>query len=299
MNNSIRLDLKITISTILFFLPFILLAQDADVLKSDAIMNEGQMQYLKAAELYEKAALAYESENQSDVFLWFKSGQNYNRVKQYDKALPVLLKAKDGHYKESELFLSLADSYIGLKKFKEAEIILMEGKDLENSEDVDFSKRLGLVYLNTKQYDKSINLLNTSLKADPQNYRLWYLLASTYERQKELANACDCYKRMLEIKPEDKTSIKKLGVLNFQQTDYKYKKETKRYESLKNPTRVDYHNSTKKLETISQDYKIALPYLEKAHANSPNDKAVISCLGIAYRRLKMEVKADEFSKLMQ
>ena len=96
-----------------------------------------------------------------------------------------------------------------------------------------------------------------------------------------------------------KNSIKKLGVIYFKQTDYLYVKETKRYEAMKNPTRVDYHNSTKKLEQIAKGYTKALPYLEQAHANSPKDKAIISCLSVAYRRLKMEEKAAQMAALLK
>lgn len=289
--------MKFLFCIVLLVLPKIFFAQDADVLKSNAIMHEGQMEYLKAAELYEKAGIAYEINQQVNAFLWFKSGQNYNRVRLYDKALPHLLKAKENNYNEVSLFLSLADCYIGLKNFSDAERILLEGNSLYENNNLDFAKRLGLVYLNSKQYDKSVKLLVASNESYPNNYRLSYLLASTYERQKDIDNASMIYKKMLEIKPNDKISTKKLGILYFQQCDKKYKNEAKRYESLNNPSRVDYHNSTKKLEQISQEYKVALPYLEQAHANSPGDKVIVNCLSIAYRRLKMDEKADKFSQL--
>lgn len=293
------MKLKVHLNIMLFFSCLVLQAQEADVMKSDAIMMEGQQQYLKAAELYEKAAIKYESMEKTDAFVLFKAGQNYNRVKQFDKALPLLLKAKENKYTEVELYLSLGDSYMGSKNYKEAEQILLEGKDIDKNLEVDFIKKLSYTYLHSKQYDKAISLLTSSLEEYSQNHTLWYLLGSSYERNKNYHESCDALKKVLELKPNDKKSIKKLGVILFRLTDSKYKKETKRYESLKNPSRVDYHNSTKKLEAISQEYKTALPYLEKAHANSPTDKAIISCLSVAYKRLKMNDKANAMKLLLE
>ncbi len=274
-------------------------AQDADVLKSDAIMQESRSNFLAAAELYEKAAALYETAGQPDGFSYYKAGQCYNKVKKYPKAVVMLDKARSNNYDEADLYLSFGDAYAGSKKFVEAEKELLSGKEKHPEKSADFTKKLGYLYFNSAQYEKAVSYLTEAIKQEPNNYNYHYLIGSSYERMKKYKEATVELERVVELKPNHKNSIKKLGVIYFKQTDYLYNKETKRYESLKNPSRVDYHNSTKKLEQIAQGYKKSLPYLEKAHAVSPKDKAIISCLNVAYRRLKMEDKAAKMAALLK
>lgn len=273
-------------------------AQQADVLKSDAIIQEGKMQYLKAAELYGEANAGYGLEQKVDTFCLFKAGQNYTRAKQFDKALPLLEKAYGMNYSQPDLFLSLSDAYSGLKKFDKAESILKEGKSRFEEKEEEFNKKMGYLFYNSGQYDKAVTALEMAMAQSPQNVTFLYLHGSSLEQLKKYPEAIQSLENVLLLKPNHKNATKKLGVIYFRQTDYLYEKETKRYESMKNPTRVDYHNSTKKLEGISQGYEKALPFLEESHEASPKDKAIISCLSVAYRRLKMAEKADQMKALL-
>lgn len=274
-------------------------AQNADVLKSDAIMQESRMQYLAAAELYEKAALLYEADNKADAFSFYKAGQNFAKAKKFDRSLSMLEKARSNGYDEGELYLTYGDTYAGLKKFAEAEAELKKGLEKFPAQKAEFTKKLGYLFFNSGQYEKAVASLTEAIGQEPGNYTYHYLLGSSYERLKKYKEAMVSLEKVLELKPNHKNSIKKLGVINFKLTDYLYTKETKRYEAMKNPSRVDYHNSTKKLEQIAQGYKKALPYLEKAHEISPKDKAIISCLSVAYRRMKMDAKAAQMSALLK
>jgi tetratricopeptide (TPR) repeat protein len=284
---------------LLFGLMPTLMAQNADVTKSDAIMQESQMQYLAAAELYQKAGELYEAEGNTDAFSYFKAGQNYVKAKKYATALPMLDKARANSYEEADLFLSYGDAYSGTKKFAEAEKELLTGKAKYADRSAEFTKKLGYLFFNSGQYEKAVEYLQAALETEPNNYTYHYLLGSSYERMKKYKEAAAELEKVVAIKSNHKNSIKKLGVIYFKQTDYLYNKETKRYEAMKNPTRVDYHNSTKKLEQIAQGYTKALPYLEKANAFSPKDKAIISCLSVSYRRLKMEEKAAKMAALLK
>ncbi|MBR8535759.1 tetratricopeptide repeat protein [Carboxylicivirga sediminis] len=276
-----------------------LFAQNADVMKSDAIMQESQMQYLAAAELYEKAAQLYESDGHTDAFSWFKAGQNYAKAKAYQKAVTMLDKAQTSGYSEAELYLSMGDAFAGTKQFDKAEKALIDGRNQFASQKAEFTKKLGYLYFNSEQYEKAVTSLSEAISEEPGNYMYHYLLGSSYERLKDYAKATEELEKVVALQPNHLNSIKKLGVIYFKQTDHLYSKETKRYEAMKNPSRVDYHNSTKKLEEIAKGYNKALPYLEQAHQLSSKDKAIISCLSIAYRRLKMEDKASQMAALLK
>lgn len=292
LKNIILVSIGIIINSALY-------AQDADVLKSNGIMFEGQMKYLEAAQNYEAAIKAYEANNVIDELCIFKAGQNYVKVKMYDKAIPFLTKSINNNYDNYQTFLSLADAFEGLKNYTEAENALLKGSSLFPNNKTEYIKSLAYMYFNSKQYDKAVSSLENAINEDSTNVSYLYLYATSFEKLKNYKRATTEFEKLLAIDPNHTKSLKKLGFIYFKQTDYLYKKEMKRYEALNNPSRVDYHNSKKKLTQISQGYKKALPHLEKTHQLYPNDKTIISCLSVVYRRLNMDTKADEMKALLK
>lgn len=281
------------------FLNLLLHAQDADVLKSNGIMFEGQMKYLEAAQNYEAAIQAYETNNVIDELCIFKAGQNYVKVKMYDKAIPFLIKSINNNYDNYQTFLSLAEAYEGLKNYTEAENTLLKGSSVFPNNKNEYVKSLAYLYFNSKQYDKAVSSLESAINEDSTNVSYRYLYATSFEKLKNYKRAITEFENLLSIDPNHAKSLKKLGFIYFKQTDNLYKKEIKRYEALNNPSRVDYHNSKKKLTQISKDYKKAIPHLEKTHQKYPKDKNIIGCLSVAYRRLDMDTKADEMKALLK
>ncbi|TAJ11347.1 tetratricopeptide repeat protein [Marinilabiliaceae bacterium JC017] len=273
--------------------------QNPDVIKSDAIIQEGRMQYLKAAELYAEAAKVYQSTQVTDTFCVYKAGQNYVRAKKYSTGLTYLQQAESLHFSDETMYLSLADVYSGLKKYQDAENMLSKGMETYPALKADYTKKMAFLLYNSKQYKNAVHTLEEALGVYPRDITLLYLKGSSLERLNQYEGASKVFEEVLKLNPNHKKSITKLGVVFFKQTDAIYIQETKRYENLKNPSRIDYHNSVKKLETISRGYEKAIPYLEKAYALNGKNKQIISCLYVAYRRLKMEEKAVEMKLLLE
>ncbi len=276
-----------------------LLAQQGDILKSEAIMYEGQGNYEKAAVTYEKATEAYKSENVLDTLSVYKTGQLYARSKQYPKAIPFLKQCIELNYQEHGVYIALSDAYSGLKQKNEAETVLEEGISKFPAAKSDFIKKLGYLYFNSGKYDKAVTTLKSALEVEPNNETFLYLYGSSFDKLKKYDESAQAFEKVLEINPNNKKAITKLGLVYFKRTDAKYKKEKKRYESMKSPSRVDYHNYTQKVASISKEFSKAVPLLEKAHQLSPSNKAIITCLSITYKRLKMKEKEAEMNKLLQ
>ena len=152
----------------------------------------------------------------------------------------------------------------------------------------EYDKKLAYFYFNSKQYNKALSAFEKIIEEDPGNVSYRYLYASSFEKKKDYKRTIIELEKLLEIDQNHINSIRKIGFFYFQQTDILYNKEKKRYELMKNPTRVDYHNSIKKLEEISKGYTKALPYLEKSYDFKPNDKNIVACLNIVYKRLEMD-----------
>ena len=245
-----------------------------------------------------KRLLHMKTKAKTDTLSIFKAGQNYVRIDQYAKGIPFLKRCIDLNYAEPNVYYSLSQAYEKLKDSDNAESILAEGITKFPESKADFTKKLGYLYFNSGKYEKAVSCLETALESEPENETFLYLYGSSLDKLKKYNESAAAFEKILATNPDHKKSITKLGLVYYKQTDYLYKKEKKRYESIKNPSRVDYHNFNQKLESISLGYKKALPMLEKAHQMSPKNKSIIGCLAVAYKRLDMKDKEAEMMKLL-
>ena len=273
--------------------------QQGDILKSEAITIEQLGEYAKAAEIYGNAAKAYEAEGKMDTLTVFKAGQCYAKGNVFDKALPLIQKCKDLKYNEPGVYLYLGITQEGLGNVIDAEASYKEGKELFPTQATDFYKKLGQMYYSQKKYKEAGVEFEGAIKSSPGDVTLLSMLATSYDNQGKYDQAAETYKKVLEVNPNHKNASIKLGLVYYKKVSALYKKEKKKYESIKNPSRVDYHNYKKRLEALNVHYKNALPYLEKAHAKAPSNKSVNSCLSITYRRLGMKEKEAEINKLLK
>ena len=284
-------------------IPFIIVgfqlnAQKADLAKSDAIMAEGSGNYNEAAELYKKAIDLYSSREKTDTFCIFKAGQNYIRIKNYDEGVKYLETALGLNYKDKNLYLYLADGYNGQKKNDKAVEYYEKGIVQYPEEKAAYLKKLSYHYYNNKKYSEAIKTIDDALVLMPDNSKLLYLKGNSLSKLNNYDDAISVFEGILSNEPENKKVISKLGVAIFKQTEGLYKNRVKQYEKIKNPDRIDYHNYRKNIEQISKGYKKALPYLEKATVNNPNDKLALNCLMVSYSRLNMKDKANEIKTIL-
>ncbi len=274
-------------------------AQQGDLLKSEAIMYESQGNYEKASITYEKAAEAYNSINKQDTLCIFKAGQSYSRSKQYNKAIPFLTKCIELNYAEPGVYIALSSAYEGLKNKDKAESTLVDGIAKYPNSSAEFTRKLGYLYFNSGKYEQAVSSLKKALEASPNDETFLYLYGSSLDKMKKYDESVQAFEKILANNPSHKKTIVKLGLVYYKQTDSKYKSAKKRYAAIKKPSRVDYHNFTQKLVTVSKGYNKALPHLEKAHQLSPKNKAIISCLSVSYKRLKMKDKEAKMNALLK
>lgn len=273
-------------------------AQEADLAKSNAIIAEGQGNYKSAAELYKKAVELYSEEEKSDTFCIFKAGQNFVRIKNYEEGVEFLDKALSLNYSDKSLYLYLGTCYDGLKKHDEAVVFFKKGMELYPEEKVNYLKKLAYHYYNVKNYKEAVSTIDKALILTPGNSKLLYLKGNSLGNLNNYNEAISIYESILSKEPDNKKVISKMGVMIYKKTEVSYKKEVNRYEKMKNPDRIDYHNYRKKIDQLNLGYSKALTYLEKARADKPNDKSILNCLMITYSRLNMKDKANEIKALL-
>ncbi len=274
-------------------------AQNADVLKSDAISAESQEQYADAARLFEEAHAAYKAQNQLDTVCVYRAGMNYVKLDQFEKALPLLEEVYGLNYNTGRTSRLLADAYYGLKQPEKSEEVLLKGKESVPAEAVEFDKKLAYLYFNTGQYEKAAESFGIVNEANPGKKSYMYLYGFSLERIKKYDEAIAIFETMQEQFPGDKRSKKMLGVTMFEKTDVQNEAEVKRYEENKKAKLEDYIGTKKRLEDINEGYEHARVILEESLTEYPNDQLVITSLYQLYKKQFKEDKAEQMKKRMK
>ncbi|PTN07360.1 tetratricopeptide repeat protein [Mangrovibacterium marinum] len=292
--------------TILSILSLLLLvvcakAQNADVLKSDAISAESQEQYADAARLFEEAHAAYQAQDMLDTACVYRAGMNYAKLDQYDKAKPLLEEALALNYNYGRTARLLADTYYGLKDPVKAEKILLAGKEKLPEEAIEFDKKLAYLYFNTAQYAKAVESFKTVNEAVPGKKNYQYLYGFSLERTQKYDEAIAVFQAMQEQFPGDKRSKKMLGVTMFEKTDAANEAEVARYEAAKKANKANlesYVGTRERLEQINKGYESARVILEESLQEYPKDQLLIGSLYKLYKKQFKEDKAEQMKKRM-
>ncbi len=148
-------------------------------------------------------------------------------------------------------------------------------------------------YVKTKQYEKLVACAEKNLENDAENVEYMYYMAYGYQNLKQLDKAKNSYLAVLKKDPDYAKANLSLGNLYFKEATNEYNKEKKKYERIKNPSRLDYDQYRKNLEISKETYKKALPYILKIYEEKPSDnlKAILSNI---YTRLGDKDKAMRY-----
>lgn len=259
--------------------------QDPDVLKSDALMAQSIDDFASAAQLFEAAVLAYEEKGVFDTLSVYRAGINNIRLKKHERALEYLNKMVLKQIESADLYHAMADAFIGLNNFEEAQIQLEKIPATNPEEAPQAYRKLTTVCFNGRKFEDAIMYADKSLENQPGDSHILLIKMMAQAQSGKVNEAIKTGEDLLALDPENPRANEQVGLLLSRITDMQYDREKKRYDNLANPTRVDYSNTRKKLADISQQYRKAIPHLEKALAANPNNTTVKNALENARRRL--------------
>ncbi|MGQ1945552.1 tetratricopeptide repeat protein [Geofilum sp. OHC36d9] len=273
--------------TILFFnILFLTYGQDPDVIKSDAIMAESIDDFSSAAQLYLSAFEAYEHAGKFDTVCIYRAGVNYYKIKDFERAISLFERMETLKMVSVNLYFSLSDSYLSLAKYDEARNALFKVIELYPEEKNSAYRRLVTIFYKSHDFGSTLEYTDKYLKGSPNDSYILFIKMMAYAQLRKLDEAVSVGEQLLSVDPEHQQGNEQMGIILCKITDLKYEREKRKYASLSNPSRVDYSNTTKKLAAISQEYRKAIPYLEKALSKNPNNASLKVALDNAQRRLK-------------
>lgn len=202
-------------------------------------------------------------------------------------AIAALINAKDGGFKENDLYQYLYYEYEQLRDSANMEKVLVDGMSKFPEEKWYI---LGLIntYIYSSRNEQAITLLNKAIADEPNNPQLYDVLGSVYETGlKDNENAEKFYKKALEIDPAYVDALSNLGRVYYNQavnvqTDANMISDNKLYQE--------------EIAKAKSLFEKALPYFEQAHQMKPEQTEYIIALRGIYYNLNMGEKFDEMDK---
>ncbi len=224
--------------------------------------------------------------------------------KQYDLAEKHYKMCIEKAWQGDKPYNSLASLYAEQDKHDLELKVLQEGFDKYPD-----SKSLLLsfinYYLRTGESEKALEKLQKGIKDNPENQSYYYAIGTLYDamvldttdkytkEQKEEYEklAIENYKKAIELKDDYFDAIYNLGVLYYNKGVYVLKaaqdippSQNAKYEAEKQKA-IDF-------------FKLALPYMEKAHEINYRDRNTILSLSTIYLKLQMYDKQKEMKELL-
>ncbi len=288
--------------------------------------------FMQAYELQKNPALGDRAV--VDTLIYYYVGLSYNGGNQYEKAIPVLKDVLNMGYngytftatnvandqpqrfankaqmdKQVELgmvkdpivgpserpnvYKSLLSAYVESGDSASFKEYLMKAR--EEFPDDEALIRIELQgYLDSKEYDKALGVLDLAIEKDPNNPVYYYVKGFILQTEvKNNDEALAAYAKAVELDPENFDCWFMSGVVWYDQGKAALdemnqlgmsKAEQKKYEELK--------------KVKNEKFEKSIPYFEKAHEINPQDLETVKALWEVYRQLRNPEKTMEYKEKM-
>jgi tetratricopeptide (TPR) repeat protein len=148
------------------------------------------------------------------------------------------------------------------------------------------------VYERTKASDKAMKLTRSAVETDPKNKVFRYAYGVFLLKQDKYADAVAQFEKAVEIDPNYTDAVYNLGVSHLNWGVSMKAESDKKLEE----ERAKNKNKSKEIKedlSYREQFKLALPFLEKAAMTRDDDAALWQQLGKLYLNLNMKDKAQE------
>lgn len=206
------------------------------------------------------------------------------KAENYEKALFAFTKTSDLGYELPTSSSYLSEAYVKLDRADEGEKALSALLNA-NPGNKDIMISLINIYLGSGKKAEAEKVLSDAIALDPNNKELHYVVGTIYEGQERYEDAEKAYKKVLEIDPKYNNALLGLGAVYFNKAATINGKINDL--GLGDPKEQQYRDE------MTDSFKKALPYLEKANELDPNNAEIIGSLRQAYYKVGNMEKAKE------
>jgi len=187
------------------------------------------------------------------------------------------------------------------EKYEEALKVVETAKKI-SPDDVEIALSEADTYLKMREFIKTKEILENILSKQPENAQLYYVIGNIYdqlgrdttntkeENEENFNLTVKYYEEAIKINPDYFDALFNLGtVYNNKGVDLLSFASTLKYPD----PRFD-----EVIKEVDRYFRLALPYLERAHNINPDDPDPIRMLYSIYLRLRMNDEAAEMKKLI-
>ena len=265
-----------------------LLTRDAyiEIEKIDREKNH-EKNYERAYQLAKKAYSA-NSSNPDAIYCVGYAAELVNKKEEAKSYYLKLLKMKEN--KNMYLYVRLANIYRDEDDASNAIMVMDEGAPLflqDTNFNVDYAVAYSIVMLWRGRSEDAKDVMSKALQRDPNNHTLLTNYGSELNKIKRYDEAEICFKRALELKPNDAISNYNLG-------NCYYNKFVDKHNALDTVPDSQYAAAQAATNVI---LKQSRPYLEKAHELDPQDINTLIMLRNVY--IRSDDVSDELKKSIE
>jgi len=243
-------------------------------------------------ELEALPAMKTEGEEASvDTVIIYNAGLAAYNAEKYDDAIKYYKEAAKYKYNGARTYQLISSSYIAKKDTLGALETLKEGLN-DYPDNNAIMVDLINIYLNMNKSDEAMKYLNMAISQDPKNASFHFAMGTLYDKLGNFEESKKSYETAISFKPDYFDAYYNLGALFFnkgvKQVDVANAvpaNQPEKYEAEK--------------EKANDEFKKAIPYMEKAHECNPKDRYTLESLKALYYRLGMVDKQKEVEEKMK
>jgi len=215
-------------------------------------------------------------------------------AEEYDKAVDLIKKYQAKGGKSSDAYIVLVDIFYNRKKNNEEALKILQQAKKDFPKNTDFPQTELSIYLNDKKFDVAKQMVEASLKENPNDAQQLYLLGRLQQETGESEKAKATYTKVLSGDPKNFDAAAMLADLYWK--DAKVEKD--KMSSLGN-SKADLAKAMEIDKLYVEKLKTALPYVEACEKISPDDVNVLYSLLTIYGDLDIQPSVARVKKRLK
>jgi len=249
--------------------------------------------YVKAADYFEKKLALdktpmFKNDAAIDTAIMYNTGLAAMNAKQYEKAITYFTDCAKYGYNGGSSYAQIISAYQQLGDTVKSVEIMKQAFE-KYPEDQSINVQLINYYIMSGQPNEAISYLDKAIEKEKTNSSFYLAKGVALDKLGRQDDAIEVYKKAVEVKPDNADAYYNIGVIYFN-------RGVKQFDVANAvPTSNQAQYEIEKNKSDDQ-FKIAVPYLEKAVEFNPKDNYILEQLKNLYYRLKMMDKFEALNK---
>lgn len=226
-----------------------------------------------------------------DTVIIYNAGLAAYNAEKYDAAIKYYKEAAKYKYSGARTHQLISSSYIAKKDTTGALEALKTGLQ-EYPDNSPIMVDMINIYLTSNRSDEAMKYLNMAISQDPENSSFHFALGTLYDKLENFEGAKGAYEKAISFKSDYFDAYYNLGALYFNRGVKQV--EVANAVPANEPDRYEAEKAK-----ADEEFKKAIPYMEKAHEYNAKDKYTLESLKALYYRQKMTDKQKEVEEKLK